>query len=77
MFETNTLLLVLVVVVAVVGLLVLRKSGNKHEKELLLRCRNDREQANRLIALEQKRNPELSRNSAAQAALRSLRRDNQ
>jgi hypothetical protein len=45
------------------------------ERDLLLRCHGSKEQKERLIALEQRRDPSRSRSQAIAAALYSLRRD--
>jgi predicted Holliday junction resolvase-like endonuclease len=45
------------------------------EEELLHRCLGDREQAERLLALEISRAPTIKRSEAVRRAIRSLRRD--
>jgi hypothetical protein len=45
------------------------------ERELLQLCHGDKEQMNRLIALELRKAPSLSRCAAAKQAIHSLRRD--
>ena len=77
MFGLKIFFMVALIGLAVFGLIAFLRPGNKEQKALLVRCRNDQEQANRLIAHEIKRNPKLDRNAAARAALQSSRRDNQ
>jgi hypothetical protein len=45
------------------------------EEELLHRCLGDREQAERLLALEISKAPTIKRSEAVRRAIRSLRRD--
>lgn len=49
---------------------------NTHEDELIRKCFGDREMAERLINLELKRNPGLTRGAATKYAIQSLIRDN-
>jgi hypothetical protein len=46
------------------------------DTRLLAACLGDRDQANRLIEFELRRNPSLSRNAAASMALARIQRDN-
>lgn len=45
------------------------RKPSQAEKQLLVMCRDDREQMERLIALEMARNPERTRERAADAAI--------
>jgi hypothetical protein len=76
MFGLKLLFLIAIIGGVIYGLIALFKPGDKEQKALLTRCRNDQAQADRLIAHEVERNPKLDRNAAAKAALESLRRDN-
>lgn len=75
MFGLKLLFLLAIVGGVIYGLIAFLRSGDKEQKALLLRCRNDQAQADRLIALEIERNPKLDKNAAAKVALQSLRRD--
>lgn len=62
--------------------LLLRRRGKKakaeifgHEDELIRLCHGDKEKADRLIGLERKRAPSISRAEAARRASDSIRRD--
>lgn len=77
MFGLKFLFLIAIIGIVIYGLIALLRPGDKDQKALLLRCRNDQAQADRLIAHEIERNPKLDRDAAAKAALQALRRDNQ
>ncbi len=53
---------------------VLRRASGS-EQALLLLCHGSKEQKERLIALEQRKDPSRSRSKAVEAALYALRRD--
>lgn len=62
--------------------LLLRRRGKKakvevfsDEDELIRLCHGDQEKADRLIGLERKRSPNISRSDAARRAAQSIRRD--
>lgn len=74
-FVIGGLILVFIVVAFWLGPSVFG-SRKSFEDELILLCRGDRSQLERLIALEQKRHSGWSRERAAKAAIYSLKRDN-
>ena len=51
-------------------------NNTRHEQDLVKRCFGDTALSQRLINLELKRNPKLSRENAAKDAIESLIRDN-
>lgn len=51
-------------------------SKNKHEKELLSKCMGNKAAVDRLISYELKRNPNLTREAAAEIAGNRITRDN-
>lgn len=68
-------LVVASVVVVVLMLLRQRTAPPDPLKELVLMCRGDRERAQRLVAAERAKHPQLSERAAARRAVRSWRRD--
>ena len=77
----NQLITIFFILLAIIAFfLLIRSSANtkvgNNEQKLVKRCYGDTEQAERLINLEKRRNPRLSRDMAAKAAVESLLRDN-
>lgn len=72
---TPLVVLVLVALAILVYYFYPRKRGGAQETELLQLCHGDRDQMERLIALERRKNPAHSRGEAIAQAVYSLRRD--
>ena len=79
---TRTLALVLAVALIAFLWIAVRstrsgaRSSARRETELLLLCRHDAERAERLIELELRRAPQISRGEAIRRAVARYRRDN-
>ena len=73
--------IIILVAIAIIAFFFFQRSKSRskisiHEHELLGKCFGDNDKAERLINLELKRNPKLSRENAAKYAIQSLKLDN-